>query len=522
MLNVLIVDDEPNVRHGIKMMIPWEELELNVIGEGENGEDGLEKMLSLRPDIVVADVKMPAKTGLEMTEEAIARGFTGKVIILSGYSDFQNAKSAITLGVENYILKPVDEDELIEALKSARDNILKERELDYRLEKGVEYMSEQIAKGLLSGDPEVIESVKAQGMSPATYDTAIISCSGSDSPEHRSAVISNVNKFFNNIGNVDVVSMDLSGMQAIIFKGWNRAGIMDMLYRLNKSFAGIIFIAVGITVNSPEDIYKSYKSAYQLYKNRFLYMHYGVVTTDVLSRQPKTVMEIPEITSQIYAYMEINDSEKLRNTFDVFMENLRAKQYSPERIKVICITLVMDIRSKIVKSSAEKKHDDLLGEELIAQIGEQKSLFDIIRILKDTFCEVSSIVFGRSTKSTMEKVVQYIKSNYSSELRLETLAQIFGYNSAYLGKVFHQYTGENFNNYLDAIRITEAKRLLASDEYKVYEVAELVGYGNINYFHNKFKKYVGVSPLTYKKSYRMNPPDVNSRNSADDDFDEEE
>lgn len=496
-------------------MIPWEELELTVIGEGENGEDGLEKMLSLRPDIVIADVKMPAKTGIEMTEEAIARGFTGKVIILSGYSDFNNAKSAISLGVENYILKPVDEDELIESLKNVRDSILHERELDFRREKGVEYMSEQLTKGLLSGDPAAVAEAEKSGMHYSEYDTAIICCSDSDSAEHRLAIISNVNKFFSNIGNVDVVSMDLSGMQAVVFKGWKHSGIMEMLYRLNKNFAGIIYIAVGKTVDSPAKICKSYESAYQLYKNRFLYMHYGVVSEDVMHRAPAAVMEIPEITSQIYAYMEINDSTKLENTLDVLMENLRAKKYSPERIKVICITLVMDIRSRVVKSSAEKKQDDMLGEKLIAEIGEQNSLFDIIRILKSTFTEVSDICFGRTTKSTMERVVQYIKSNYSTELRLESLAQIFGYNSAYLGKVFHQYTGENFNNYLDTIRITEAKRLLSMDEYKVYEVAEMVGYSNINYFHNKFKKYVGVSPLTYKKSYRMN-----SAGSDDENFNE--
>ena len=132
-------------------------------------------------------------------------------------------------------------------------------------------------------------------------------------------------------------------------------------------------------------------------------------------------------------------------------------------------------------------------------MGEKASLFDIIELMKKTFTDLSCTYFGRTTKSTMERVVQYIQSNYSSELRLEQLATIFGYNRAYLGKVFHQYTGENFNNYLDRIRITEAKRLRASEQYKVYEVAEMVGYTNINYFHNKFKKYVGISPLNYKR-----------------------
>ncbi|MDE6594793.1 MAG: response regulator, partial [Oscillospiraceae bacterium] len=97
MIKVLLVDDEPNVRQGVKMMIPWEELGLTVIGEGEDGDDGLAKILSLVPDIVVADVKMPGMTGIEMLEEAFKRGFRGKCLILSGYSDFTYAKSAMSL-----------------------------------------------------------------------------------------------------------------------------------------------------------------------------------------------------------------------------------------------------------------------------------------------------------------------------------------------------------------------------------------------------------------------------------------
>ena len=129
------------------------------------------------------------------------------------------------------------------------------------------------------------------------------------------------------------------------------------------------------------------------------------------------------------------------------------------------------------------------------------TLYEMINEIKKCLCAASDSCFGKTPKSNMERVVQYIHANYNQELRLEMLAGIFGYNSAYLGKVFHQYTGENFNNYLDEIRITEAKRLLADEDHKVYEVAEMVGYSNINYFHNKFKKYVGTSPLAYKKQH---------------------
>ena len=95
MLSVLLVDDEPNVRQGVKMMIPWSELELEVIGEGEDGDDGLSKIMKLSPDIVIADVKMPGKTGIQMIDAAVKNGFSGKSLILSGYSDFTYAKEAI-------------------------------------------------------------------------------------------------------------------------------------------------------------------------------------------------------------------------------------------------------------------------------------------------------------------------------------------------------------------------------------------------------------------------------------------
>ena len=185
----------------------------------------------------------------------------------------------------------------------------------------------------------------------------------------------------------------------------------------------------------------------------------------------------------------------------MFMESMQTLDNTPEKAKISCITLLMDIRSRIVRSASDKKPETLITDEFVSHIGELQSLRDIIEEMRKCLIGVSDACFSKTTKSNMERVVRYIRANYNRELRLEMLAGIFGYNSAYLGKVFHQYTGENFNNYLDEIRITEAKRLLSEEDYKVYEVAEMVGYTNINYFHNKFKKYVGVSPLSYKKSF---------------------
>lgn len=500
MLKVLLVDDEPNVRQGVKMMIPWDELELEVVGEAGDGDVGLTKILTLRPDIVIADVKMPGMSGIKMIEAAKKRGCECKSLILSGYSDFTYAKEAMSLGVKEFILKPVDEDELIAALKTVRDEIYAEHRDKAAMRKGSEYMNEQLVRALLLGDETVLGSDSLSDYNYKCYDAAIISPAEDMEQEEKVLLLESVKKRLNSCENVDVMAPELSsGITAVLFKGWDRPKIIDFFKKLNKDMFGKIFVTVGDTVGTAEEIRQSYLDADSLLRNRFMYMHCGIVTTDTVSDEGGGDGEIGEIVGRIYAYVEINDTEKLNSTFEEMLQTFCSSAYTAERVKVLCITAVMDIKNRLVKNIGDKKTEQFINDEFIAEIGEKSSLFDIIELLKTTLTELSCTHFGRTTKSTMERVVQYIQSNYSRELRLEQLANIFGYNSAYLGKVFHQYTGENFNNYLDRIRITEAKRLLTMDEYKVYEVAEMVGYSNINYFHNKFKKYVGISPLSYKR-----------------------
>lgn len=103
------------------------------------------------------------------------------------------------------------------------------------------------------------------------------------------------------------------------------------------------------------------------------------------------------------------------------------------------------------------------------------------------------------TDNVIKRLNAYLEKNYNKDIKLETLAKIFNYNSAYLGKIFKKEMGESFNNVLDKIRIENAKRLLLETDLKVYQVSERVGYSNIDYFYAKFKRYVGISPKEFKR-----------------------
>ena len=495
MLKVLLVDDEPNIRAGIKMIIPWEELGFEVCGEGENGEDGLKKIFELQPDLVLADVRMPGMTGIQLIEAAKNQGANCRFMIVSGYSDFTYAKEAISLGVEGFILKPIDEDELTENLKTVRDKILADKERTIQESKSGEFLREQKIRSILMGgsaDGDIFGGC-------TSFDIALIEAIHPDYSGGKRNIINEIKDFLGNETDCDIVSANLLTSIAVIFQNRSNGEAEDILRRFKQLHGGDIFITMGERVTKPTQIRDSYLTAEALMRDRFLYSDCELLTPEMRTDTEET--DLDSYADTIYAFVEINDTAKLKKCMDDFCASLRKCGYTAERCKVACITLVMDIHAKMIKNIGEKKTEQIFDCDLIRdKIGSCSGLFDIIELLQQTFTEISNVHFGKTTKSTMERVVRYIQANYNQELRLEMLAGIFGYNSAYLGKVFHQYAGENFNNYLDKIRITEAKRLLALDEYKVYKVAEMVGYTNINYFHNKFKKYVGVSPLSYKKS----------------------
>ena len=141
MNTVFIADDELIIRQGIKCIIDWEQLGFEIIGEASNGEDALNFILSKKPDLVLMDIRMPKMLGLEVVENARKRGFNGKVIILSGYTDFKYAQAAIKNGVDYYLTKPIDEDELYETVSAISSQINKEA-------KEEETLREQQPRGL--------------------------------------------------------------------------------------------------------------------------------------------------------------------------------------------------------------------------------------------------------------------------------------------------------------------------------------------------------------------------------------
>ncbi len=142
-MRVLIIDDEPNVREGLKVIVPWEEHGFTVCDTAEDGIDGLQKIILLEPELVLIDIRMPGMMGIEVIEEAKKKGYKGKFIITTGYSEFEYAKRAINLGVSSYVLKPIDEEELIVEVDKLAKEINEENEIRGKVNLGENYLHSQ-------------------------------------------------------------------------------------------------------------------------------------------------------------------------------------------------------------------------------------------------------------------------------------------------------------------------------------------------------------------------------------------
>lgn len=489
MLDVLIIDDEPNVRKGLKIIVPWEENGFRICGDSGDADEGLEKIFNLNPNIVLLDIKMPGKLGIDVIKEAREKGYKGKFIIISGYSNFEYAKDAIKYGAKSYILKPVDEDELMEILLELK----KEIEDENKWEKDKKVIEEiNLQKLFLEGNAELSGNY-------SKYENLQVAIIDAESSHLENIIRSTLSSYSNEI---DIIKID--DYIVLLFKNFkdirvNRT-LNDLKEKVNKDMERNIFIALGNEVRGVIEIHKSYKEAERLMKEKFLYFERGIISSSIDIEDKNSKKEKEEFNiEKIYSYVEVNDLEQLRISFDKVENYLKHNKYSEDKIKIMAIRIFLELKEKLVKDYDLEDNMIADKEQIIEEIYSKNSLKELMDYLFENFATLSNKIADNSSDNIIKRMTNYINKNYYKDLKLEGLAEIFNYNSAYLGKLFKSAIGENFNTYLDRIRIDKAKLLLTEEKLKVYQVSEKVGYKNIDYFHSKFKKYVGMSPLNYKK-----------------------
>lgn len=509
-MNVFIADDEQLVLEGLKQIIDWEGNGFSICGTAMNGQDALRKILVLKPELVLLDIRMPKMTGIEVVKAAIESGFTGKFIILSGLSDFKLAQTAMRYGVDFYLTKPIDEEELEQSIRTVRNLIEEEKKASLSYSQYRDKAREHIFKEIL--------------LNTCNYHTLNLDDLHLDSHIYQVITYENYNQDTLHPGwnfsdlmrvtNQDSHTYDILEIEqhkVILLKGdFAITRFQNLLehYRAKPQKGSpfdSIFLTYGRQVFRIQDIHLSYHDVCQLENRRFFCIRdqhvigYDELHINLASPHLFSQDLAPRYAEAFSNYIQSHNPTLITETLNDLSAYLSRCTAEITDIKHFLIDIYILVKQKIMQIFPQTDLPFLANASVIILIEGKYYLYEIIEFLTEQFEMWMHSVGYSSGENVLDEVLHYIKHNYQENLKLETLAPLFGYNSSYLGRLFTKKLNVNFNSYLDQLRIAKAKELLDDGSLKVYEIAERVGYSNVDYFHRKFKKYEGTSPAEYRK-----------------------
>lgn len=517
MYNVLLVDDEPFIVDGLEVLINWDELNLNVIGKAYNGEEAYNFMRYNHVDILVTDIRMPKLTGLELIGQAKTLCSDCYFIVLSGYTDFEYVKESVKLGIENYLTKPVNTNELEQTLKNIVDKLDNET-------KKIPFSSDNQEWHILRGNilsRWVNHAITAEELlnrsdllniiiNSTAYSVAVINVQLSGPANSKISQIYNL--CYNYIkSDTSIMSFeDTQGNFVLICAHEPYPGRHEYLLNLLKEIQHNIrnlnvtsHITLGPTVSSYKDIADSYDVAMKLFEYFMIYPNKQILCSDIIEG-PSAQLNKPFDVDHNYiaSCLLSKEDEALFDYMDQIFEKCVSTQgINPSHMRLVVTEILLNLYNS-VSSQSILFHNDMIHQhsKLLHKLHDIHHLDLLKEALKGYFMfiinQVEQKEYARSP--VVNQIMHYIHKHYDQELSLKTLSLKYNINSAYLGQLFKKETGVSFPNYINNYRVEMAKDYLNETNLKTSQIAKKVGFIDPNYFYRIFKKYAGMSPTDYK------------------------
>lgn len=514
MYKVLIVDDEIFVRKGLIQIMKECSPQFEICGEAENGEQALALIDQMRPELVIVDIRMPVLDGLELISKVKTEHEHQPIfIILSGYPDFSYAQQAFRYNVSDYILKPVDEQELAAALKKIAHTLNQKQLLSITREKP---LVETVIESLLQTEPDdqVMGRIAYALELPLASSYTYVIAEMQDRLPHGEVDYMPVLKtslqryFHHKVQNLLIHVRANNQYGVIVPELWmngpgmpERRNYINMLDTLERELGTTIALFIGHKVSHLKQIVLSGASAEKCMNYRYAAAFKGVFMADELLELPLHYFDIDEgLHSKLIYEVEANNKKgycsAADDIFTVFQERHFAPGAVTNTIRRSMITIINIIRQ--LEGDENNLHwmTELLNWQLkYRNLNQLKQVFvHFIEEAAETIAEKR----GDKSEGNIEKIKKYIDGHYRENIYLKGIASDFNMNPVYLGQLFRKTYGVYFNEYVLSLRIGEAKRLLRQTKKRMYEIADLVGFQNADYFATQFEKLENMTPTDYR------------------------
>lgn len=535
MLKVILADDEIRICRLIRMLVDWDSLGMEVVATASNGLEALNMVQQYRPDILVTDIRMPGMSGLTLVEHAKSMLPELEIVIISGYAHFDYAQTAIRFGVSDYLLKPIQQKELVETLRNLGERCIKRSSTASEVEK-MRQTSERNQKHLhdvLISDLLAAPSREASKMSASFmqsrylfsvqegYLQVFIISFDYDPQILPSQSISIIQK------NAEILlRKKLGGLcceMAVSFRAFRAYGILnfppkkkDEVRRALRSclnhligqrmlYGNIDFsAALGICVERPEDLNLSCASAEDAIAERLVEGEGQVFELDLRGSRENTRLRSSALLGKYQAMIDhVKETESVRDA-DAAVHFLSIAitsvphVHGREIINLVC-SAARAFWVQLSISNGEEDMDAFIQE--CEQCRDTAELFEKLKELQHTW--LKRMIEQRKNDSTrpIRMAKQYVLEHYAESITLEEICEITGFSVSYFSALFKRETGEGFAKYLTRVRIDRAKELLKETNQPISEICRMVGYNDLKHFTQTFKKITDLSPSQFRKLY---------------------
>lgn len=526
-MKLLLVDDEYLTREGIIESIPWEELGISQIEQAPNGHRGIEVSRSLKPDIILTDVRMPGMDGVEMAHHLQKMFPDSKIIFMSGYSDKEYLKAAISLKAISYVEKPLDMEELQEAIKKAASLCLEEKKrkqeelfINQRLKASIPLMMNEVALQLINKNADFDQIVNNLALldmeiaSARSFVSVILQLASepgtatAPQAELRLTAFSVIEQLLIKHKFMGVFAFK-DDVHIILHLMMNResnpqkdveefcSDLCQSLYSQVKAAA-----AVGNFVRDMRSIHESHKNAaIAMQKLFFNYQNCVVWYSDNRS----TSFRADEATVGSFADI-LEQESKVQAELLIKRISIQISKYENtpvNYVKGIYYRLLLQLESFMKERGLGECSEENREEFLWFYISKINTLAELENYLLEKVNTAFALLAEKSkNSSTVSMIIKYINSNYANDqLSIKMISDNIGLSLAYICTLFKEETGKTINQYITDYRIGKTKELLRDKVLKVNDIAARVGYCDGNYLAKTFRKTTGISPSEYRERY---------------------
>ena len=505
MYRMLVVDDEKTERECVRFLIEQSGLPLEVSEAG----DGREALMQLKEtdgaDILFTDVQMPLMDGLELIREAERLFPDMKILIFSSYADFEYARTALTLGVVNYILKPLIPEKLKKSLEGligqldeeAASRKLKDRQQSFMLQ----YALQLSISGNFAGsrvEPAVLKQLEQ-------FRCMVLVDFNGDFLENNSFVFYESLRYAMKL---DMESLNLSPDQALLLlrtpvenpKEWG----MKLLFHIQETFQISCWLAISKPLSGQASLKDACAAVEQQMERRFWEPQVHVFAEQERENAQDGAGDGTDENRQLLQIKRAlgnRDGAALQEALDSLFAKYRSRQNQSQiYVKFIFSNLLTTLYPFLNEMDGEKKTLDAMISDLYLQ----PDISEIVRMVQELASRIiGGFSSGPSIRREILEVIDYIGANYGKELSVERLASIVFLTPDYLSRLFKKSMGKSISQYIRQFRMEKARELLTGTNRKVIDIGEAVGYPNYSYFCQSFREYFGTSPERYRQERRL-------------------